>query len=188
MKDKIAILDVDGVLLNVTPGAIKYVKAMHGATITEDNITDWDWDYCLGLPEGMTDDLWKAIWGTPALVYPGALKFIQELKARGYYVQGLSNRFGLGVRASERDFPQLGLDSWILSKKKANWILENMPHAEFVVEDYNKNAVNIGLQTNLDVYFLDRPWNKRCISVTNSWERVYGYGDILWAIDLMRKR
>lgn len=194
MKDKIAILDVDGVLLDISPGAIKYVKDKHDATITEDDLTDWDWDYCLGLPEGITDDLWESIWATPAKVYPGAHRFIQSLKDRGYFVQGLSTRFDHsngkgkgkinGLTAAERDFPQFDFDYYTLEKNKAQWILDNMPNADFIVEDYNKNAVDVGTRTNLDVYFLTRPWNAKCISVTDTWERVYSYQDILRALDI----
>ncbi len=192
MTDKIAILDVDGILLDISPGAIKYVKEKHKASITEDDITDWDWDYCLGLPEGMTNELWKYIWGVPARVYPGANEFIHDLQDRGYFVQGLSTRFAHskgskeinGLVAAERDFAQFDFDDYTLQKNKASWILDNMPHANFMVEDYNKNAVDIGTRTNLDVYFFTRPWNAKCISVTDAWKRVYSYQDILRVLDI----
>lgn len=191
MRDKIAILDVDGILLDICSGAIKYVKEKHGASITEDDITDWDWDYCLGLPEGMTDELWEYIWGTPARVYPGAHDFIQDLKDKGYFVQGLSTRFDHskgskavnGLAAAERDFAQFDFDDYTLKKNKAQWILDNMPDADFIVEDYNKNAVEIGTKTNIDVYFMTRPWNEKCISVTGAWKRVYSYKDIMFILD-----
>lgn len=181
---KVAILDVDGVLLDVTPGLISYVQEKHNYKITEEDITDYDWDYCLGLPEGVPEDVWEMVWAKPALVYPGAIDFIQALKNRGYWVQGLSKRLNKNaVLAVERDFPQLGLDHWVLEKNKAQWILDNMPNAEFIVEDHNKNAVSIGSKTDLDVYFFNRPWNERCITVTDAWKRVYSYQDVLRAID-----
>lgn len=192
---KIAILDVDGILLDILPGMEKYMLEKHNFKVLEGHINDWDWDYTLGLPEGNTDEMWEYIWGTPARVYEGANEFIRALKDRGYYVQGLSSRMIFnesaqwhGVNAAHRDFVHLELNDYELEKEKAAWILQHMPEAEFIVEDNPKNAVSIGTHTNLDVYLYTRPWNSGSISVTNVWTRVYNYAGILREIDLKARR
>jgi len=186
---KIALLDVDGVLLDMTPALISYIQETYDVSINKNHITDWDWDYCLGFPEGLTEEFWTYVWHIPAKPYPYANVFIDELKDRGYYVHGISRRKDWAAQvAAKRDFEQLNFNDYSLVDGDKSLLINRLwPEAEFILEDSPTNAVEIGTNTNIDVYLLDRPWNSRCITVTNAWSRVFGYNDVLRAIDLDSK-
>ena len=61
-----------------------------------------------------------------------------------------------------------------------NWLIENRgDNLNFMVEDNPIYAKLIGKNTPVNSYLLTRPWNRECIDLEESWERVMDYGDLL---------
>jgi len=190
---KTAILDVDGVLLNIMPALFEWCLEKHGKLVTEEFITNWDFDYCLGID--VTSELWEHIWDTPAPLYDGADRFIEGLKNAGFKIMLLSARptvwKGLeneaaAREAAERDFKQIDYDEKILVEngkekwKMINWMIEEEGvAASFMVEDNPIYAKLIGKNTPIESYLLTRPWNRECVDLEESWKRVMDYGDLL---------
>lgn len=184
MKEVFA-LDVDGVVLDIVPGALKYVADKYGVYLEEDDVTDWDWDYIWSLPEGLSSEFWTHVWNTPALPYAGAVDFVEELR-ENFHVIAISTRpeewKGIGRisrDAGERDFPQFGFDEVHFVDKHVEKVkILNDTKAMFFVEDNPKNAMLAGLQTDVVSFLMTRPWNARCLTVNEAWERVDSYDEI----------
>jgi phosphoglycolate phosphatase-like HAD superfamily hydrolase len=190
---KTAVLDVDGVILDMTPVLSTWCLEKYGKLISEEFITSWDWDYCLGID--FDSEVWNHIWNTPMPLFDGADRLIEALRKAGYKIVLLSCRpevwSGLDNEAAAReaairDFKKIDHDEAILvnhGKEKAemvNWLTERDGKTpDFVVEDHPINAKTIGDNTPVDTYLLTRPWNRECISLTDSWKRVVSYGDLL---------
>ena len=190
---KTAVLDVDGVLLDITPVLSIWCYEKYGKLITEEFVTSWDWDYCLGID--FDSDVWNHVWDTPMPLFDGADLLIEGLRRLGYKIvllscrpeiwKGLKNE-AAAREAAYRDFGKIDHDEKILvnsSKEKVemvNWLIErDRKTPSFVVEDHPVNAKMIGDNTPVDSYLLTRPWNRECITLTNSWKRVVDYGDLL---------
>ena len=181
------VLDVDGVLLDMTAAVQEYIANTFQASVPERCVTAWDYAYCLGLDRRTMHELWDYVWDTPLDPYPGATKFIRVLKGMGYTVVGLSSRpqhwTGLedtnaANKAAERDFPQLGLDYFLLvdhGRDKAEKINEMWPGAKFCLEDNPQNARDIGERTKTHSLLLNRPWNQHCTQIRPFWDRIYTY-------------
>lgn len=195
---RIAMLDVDGVLLNVTVAVQDYCHKKYGKLITEDFVTAWDWEYCLGIP--VTSEFWEHIWSTPSPPYKGANLFLEGLRNAGFHIillsarpttwEGLKNE-GLAREAAFRDFGQLDCDEIVLvNHGKEKWEMINRMieqkgvSPEFMVEDHPIYAKLIGENTPVKSYLLTKPWNKDVVSLTDSWERVFNYGDLLRRVSM----
>jgi uncharacterized HAD superfamily protein len=198
MDRRVIVLDIDGVLLDLNVAVVGFVRDRYGKEITAAHITAWDWSYCLGFPVEDFIPFWDHVWNTPATVFPGAVEFVSTLRNRGFFVIGLSARSssfttitggGRSARmAATRDFPQLGLDDWILvesGKDKATEINSRWLEVELVVEDNPNNARDIYLGTRTKVLLMDRPYNEDCVTVLDAWKRVRSYEEIL---DHLRER
>jgi len=184
-------LDVDGIVLDLTPAVIEYVKDHYDATITEGDITDWDWDYALSLPDGLTSAFWAYMWTKPALPYPGAVEFVQRLKEK-FSVFAISTRprkwEGLGAvayRAAQRDFGQIPFDDTCLVERhrdKAE-IIDTVDAAVFV-EDNPMTAAYCHHETGVKTFLMSRPWNQRCCTITKAWTRVHSYNELLARLEI----
>ena len=185
-------LDVDGVVLDLTPAIIEYVKNVYDATITEGDITDWDWDYALSLPDGITQGHWQHVWETPALPYPGAVEFVERLKEK-FYVVAISTRpkiwqalGDIAYEAAKRDFLQIPFNEIFLVEqhdRKAE--VMTMLQAKILVEDNPRTAANCYHRTSASVFLMSRPWNQRCSTITNAWTRVHTYNEILERLEIL---
>lgn len=185
MKEVFA-LDVDGVVLDIIPGALEYVDKKYDVQLLESDVTDWDWDYIWSLPDGLSSEFWTSVWNVPALPYAGAVNFVEELR-QNFHVIAISTRpeewKGIGRLArdaGERDFPQFGFDEVHFVDKHVEKVkILRDSQSMFFVEDNPKNAMLAGLQTNAVSLLITRPWNERCLTVNGAWERVDSYGEIL---------
>ena len=186
MKDVFA-LDVDGVVLDIIPGALDFVREKYDAHLTEDDVTDWDWDYIWSLPNGLDAEFWTRVWETPCHAYLGAKNFVQELKDLEFHIIAISTRpemwkgIGRAARdAADRDFPQFNFDEIYCVDKHADKVeIINSVGALYMVEDNPKNAMQVALNTNARSFLMTRPWNKNCLQVVDSWERVASYEEII---------
>jgi phosphoglycolate phosphatase-like HAD superfamily hydrolase len=169
-------MDVDGVLLDLVPNVQQYVLENYGAHITENHITAWDWDYCLGVPLTRNEEFWYYVWTTePLKPYPGAIDFIRLLRTMGYRVIAVSNRASKTAKAAaERDFGMFAFNYKILvddSKDKVKYAHEI--EASYSLEDSPKNAVALGEgKKDLKSFLLTRPWNKYTVSLTHAYKRI----------------
>lgn len=178
------ICDIDGVLLDIITPMCKIINKDYGTNLTPQDITTWDWEYCLGFPASYWHELWPKLWHTSAKPYPMAHHFIQSLHDLGLTPIGLSARpWGLARNAANRDNAILDLDIIYVdsNEAKAPKINYLWPNAQFALEDNTKNARDFmrhcpGITHSL---LLDRPWNQRCRSVLDTWNRVYEYTDII---------
>lgn len=187
MRKETFALDVDGVVLDIIPGALDYVRENFDMVLTEEDVTDWDWQYIWSLPGGLTKEFWTAVWSRPALPYFGALTFIDNLKDLGFHVIAISTRprewKGIGSMARDaalRDFPQLGFDAIHLVDQHADKVKVILDEgAKFIVEDNPVNAMQCSMDGGARSFLMTRPWNRLCLTVNNAWERVNTYEDIL---------
>lgn len=190
---KTAILDVDGVLLDPIGALRDWCYKKHGVLVSQEFITAWDFEYCIGIDVG--PEVWDHIWDTPAPLYDGADRFVEGLKNLGYRIillsarpavwKGLKNE-AAAREAADRDFGQIDYDEIVLvdsgtvKAEMINRIIEKSGETpEFMVEDHPIYAKLIGENTPVKSYLLTRPWNRECINLKNSWERVMDYGDLL---------
>ena len=181
-------LDVDGIVLDILPGAIEHIRSKYGLIVDEADFTDWDWDYVFSLPGGLTPEFWYGVWATPGVPYPGAIEFVQDLKDDDWEVVAISTRpenwKGLGRMArdaADRDFPQIGFDRvFCVDRHKQKVEVVNDLDASYMVEDNPKNAMEIGMGTTVvQSYLFTRPWNARSMTVNKAWERVSSYEELL---------
>lgn len=195
-----ALLDVDGVLLDMNAAVHQFVYEHYGIRTYDTNIVSWEFGYSLGIPKQDNHAMWDHVWNTPLQPYAGAVPFVRRLKELGFKVVGLSSRpakwAGLkkpdaAQAAALRDFPQLELDNFGLVQghgQKPEFINNYLSDALFMVEDNPVNAAEIGLETELHSYLLHRPWNEGTISVKYAYHRVYGYehilGDVEWKLHM----
>ena len=187
MRKPVFALDVDGVLLDIVPGAVAYVKKKYGVTIKHEHVTDWDWDYSWSLTEGLTNEFWEHVWNTPAQMHDGALEFITGLTLEGFepvLVSTRPNNFkGMGDiarQAAFRDFPQLGVERIELvehNKDKVD-VLQRY-NSLYMLEDNPINAAMCHKKSGVLSYLITRPWNERCICFNSEWTRVWSYNTVL---------
>lgn len=187
MRRETFALDVDGVVLDIIKGSLDYVQKKYDVHLTEEDVTDWDWDYIWSLPEGLSAEFWSEVWKTPATPYPGALEFISDLKDLGFHVIAISTRprewkgiGGMARDAALRDFPQLDFDAIHLVDAHADKVKVMLDEgAKHIVEDNPKNAMQCALQGGARSFLMTRPWNRKCLTVNNAWERVGSYSEII---------
>jgi hypothetical protein len=174
-------MDVDGVLLDLFPPVRKYVKQHFGVHIDREQITSWDWDYCLGIPL-VTDEFWKFVWTSTLYAHTGARDFIWTLKDKGYRVVAVSQRSTEeAIAHAKKEFPTWEFDNWVLAdnfeqKLKFAYAMD----AKWSLEDNPKTASLLGRKKDdLKSYLLDRPWNRYTYAVTNAYTRIDTYQEFL---------
>lgn len=174
--------DVDGVLLNIWKPYFEYIKKQYGTKFGVGDINCWNHFEQFGFDSKESEQLWKLIWNTPAIPFPGAKKFIRELQRMGFEVVGVSNRpkgWHTCRQAAHRDFPQLGMDRYLLVDNDPKSKTLNQLPASYFIEDKPSNAIEAGVNSKAKVFLFDRPWNRPFHNLTGYVVPVESYDEIL---------
>ena len=155
-------IDVDDVLYECTPYAVRLANEEYGKNMTVDQVTEW------GPTGGETDILfhyYKEPWFYEQQpIIPGAKEFVAALceVAEVFFVTAVYPE-AMTVRAMRlmKDFPEVPRENLILSYRK------DLVHLDIVLDD---GAHNVMASQSTYPVLMRRPWNQKmtgCLSVNS---------------------
>jgi hypothetical protein len=183
--------DIDGTLLDFISPACTLLTTITGKEFGPQDQVHFDFQESLGAFSIHIKEFWESIWDLPLTSYDGAEDFVVELKKRGCYVMGVTQRPSSESKvASYRDSRKLNLDSlYILSRKEKKSDIINR-HIEiglhshlFFLDDKIQNVIDVqeNCTEKVHVFLLNRPWNQS-LDVAG-YQRVDGYEEVLRKVD-----
>lgn len=183
------LVDIDSTTMDTTPHQLTYINQRFGTTYTVDQITDWDWDICLGNKRHAG---WA--WGAKcftnldfqrtAPVVPGAVEALVALRRQGESIVFVSDR-----KEHLREVTRAWLDALgfaeceLVFTDRETYLKREAARElslEYVVEDAPHHSLDLAQQDFIRrVFLLDKPYNQviehEKITRVSGWEEVLEY-------------
>lgn len=196
-KLRVFVTDIDSVLLDISTPLERAVNKLFGKYKDGGNdvatefmhysydgwhIGMWDLALAFGLSKEDMDAVWDEAFASPSLPYPGAIEFVQELKARGFKVVGLTKRGGKRfLDPCFRDTPILDLDTLLIAdnhQQKGPFVAE-IPGAEFFIDDKIGNIYSVLEHCpKIKTFLVDQPWNAS-LDLKVPYKRVHSFAQVM---------
>lgn len=169
-SNKIAGIDIDGVLAPYPECFIEYVNEKIGTNFKVEDLEQYNLYEAMDIPTDIMLDLKDKFRQSGKLaeigVFEGAKEFLEKLKGEGYRIVLLSARPYKKYRRIFADTQEwlknhlLPYDAILYGEDKCNRLIREFGHenVEFFVEDHIKNANDIAKTTKC--YLIDRPYNQ----------------------------